>query len=103
MSLFRYTRDEYDNMYIRYPDNLVQYLISHLRGEAFLRIYEYVNCDGTLYTLKEVRTIFGLISQYFFIFGRNQEILCRDVNNNISSLNEIVIQFFNPRRWGWRK
>ena len=48
MSLFRYTRDEYDNMYIRYPDKIVQYLISHLRGEAFLRIYEYVNRDGTL-------------------------------------------------------
>jgi hypothetical protein len=39
-----------------------------------------------------------LRSQYFIIFERNQEILCRDVNNNISSLNVIVIQFFNPRR-----
>jgi hypothetical protein len=39
-----------------------------------------------------------LLSQDFIIFERNQEILCRDVNNNFSSLNVIVLQFFNPRR-----
>jgi hypothetical protein len=101
MSLFRYTNDEYDNMYIRYPDGVVQYFISHLHQEGFNRFFNYVNRDGMIYTVKDVRRMIRLLFQYFYIHVRNaeiNEIFCRDVNNNISSSNEIVLQFFQSEK-----
>jgi hypothetical protein len=92
-------------MYNRYPDDLVQYFISHLRPEGFMRFYDYVNRDGMIYTVKDVRIMIRLLFQYFYIYVRNpelNEIFCRDVNNNIASLNEVILQIFNPRNWGYR-
>ena len=53
-----------------------------------------------IYTVKDVRIMIRLLFQYFYIYVRNpelNEIFCRDVNNNIASLNEVILQFFNPR------
>jgi hypothetical protein len=99
MSLFRYTRDEYDKMFIRLPDDRVQYNTNNLTQRSFNMIYYYVNRDGMMYTGNDVRIMIRLLSQYFSFFNNQDrnDICCRDANNNIASLNDIVIECFNLR------
>jgi hypothetical protein len=52
MSLFRYTREEYDKMFIRLPDVDVQDFRNHLHG--YNMIFDYVNRDFMMYSRNDV-------------------------------------------------
>jgi hypothetical protein len=99
MSLFRFTSDEYDKMFIRRPDADVQYLRNRFSQQGYNLVHDYVNRDGLMYTRKDVRIMIRFLLQYFLI-GNNEEqndMFCKDANNNIASLNYIVIECFNFR------
>ena len=98
MSLFLYTRDEYDKMFIRLPDVEFQTnLQNHLSG--FNMIFEYINRDFMMYSRNGVIEMIRFLSQYFSLcyYEGTNEIYCQDANNNLSSLNHIVIECFNFR------
>jgi hypothetical protein len=52
-----------------------------------------------MYTRDDVGIMIRLLLQYFYFFDNEDrtDICCRDGNNNITSLNDIVIECFNLR------
>ena len=70
MTLYRYTRDEFDNMFIRLPDDRVQIYTNNLTQYGFNRIYYYVNRDGMMYTRNDVGIMIRLLLQYFYFLPR---------------------------------
>jgi hypothetical protein len=61
--LLRYSRDEYDKMFIRLPDDDVQYIRNHFSQYGFNNIYDYVNRDGMMYTRNDVRKMIHFLTQ----------------------------------------
>ena len=43
MSLFRYTNEEYDNLFLRYPGDEGEKIMSMLTQFGFYELYRYVN------------------------------------------------------------
>ena len=96
MSLFRYTNEEYDNLFLRIPDGGGEIIMSMLTQVGFYMYYRYVNQTGRIYTETDFRTMLRFLFDYFNILPTDTDvIICTDANNNETDLNEIVQLFFS--------
>ena len=104
--LFRYRLDEYNATYQRLSPQPYYFIFNNRPSpDTINAMFTYLNPGITLdvnnrrFYLVDVEAMAYFLSVYFYIERNtlNDEIVCRDINNNIRSLNEIVDIFFNPR------
>ena len=96
--LYRYHPEEYVKVYPRLSSSYTDAINNRPSQDTINAMFLYLNPGIKRFYLDDVDTIAYFLSVYFYIERNtlNDDIVCRDINNNVRSLNEIVDIFFYP-------